>query len=289
MENSQEYLILDAAKGVGHAFIQNLIKKNITVTIGRAQDKDLAKVCEGKKFLFMSYNSFHGMDNLTRQQTLEEVVKICTTGKIRIVYCVSIFDTWSHGGSLIKSPLEEMLLDATVNNGARVTIVRFPSCWGPNMSDWVLEKVFRDASKKHKLWYPVNPDIPCQFVYIEDAAEVIYRLTRLNNKDPWQVYNYGGNTYSTARSFLYRISEIAESPKKIVKIRKWQIWAGSLVSDRIKELKNRLPFYKDSPLLDDPMTNGLLADFKPFPVDKAIEDTLAWYEKNVSIAKPFYL
>ena len=281
MENSQEYLILDAVDGIGYAFIQYLLKKNITVTIGHAGDTELFnKVRGGEKFLFMTSNSFHDMDNPARKEALEKVIKICTRKGIRIIYCVSIFDTWSYSKSLIKLPVEEMLLDATVHNGARVTTVRFASCWGPKMSDRVLEQVFQDALKKRKLWYPVNPDIPCQFVYTEDAAEVIYRLTQLENRDPWQVYNYGGITYATAKSFLYRISEIARSPRAVGTIRKWQILVRSLVSDRMKELRNRVRYYREGSLLDNSVTNRLLADFKPSPVDKAIEDTLAWYKNN---------
>ena len=289
MENSEEYLILDAADGIGYAFIQYLLKRNIAVTIGSIWDMELVnKVGGGKKFLVMTCSSFHGMDNPARKEALEEVIKICTGKNIRIIYCVNIFDTWSYGKSFVKLPIEEVLLDATVNNGTRVTTVRFASCWGPNMSDRVLEQVFQDALKKRKLWYPVNPDIPCQFVYMEDAAEVIYRLTQLENKDPWQVYNYGGITYATAKSFLYRISEVAGSPKKVGTIRKWQILVRSLVSDRMKELSNRVRYYGESSLLNNSVTESLLADFKPSPVDKAIEDTLAWYKNNFSIAKSFH-
>ena len=303
MGNSQDYLILDAAEGIEYAFIQTLLRKNIGFTIlttdtckslhsfgshstirileGRARDTELIdKACEGKKFLLMSANSFHDMDNPVRHETLQAVIKICTGRNIRIIYSTTIFDAWLYSKSLMKLPIQEMLLDATVNNGARVTIVRFSSCWGPNMSDPVLEQIFRDAVKKRKLWYPVNPDIPCQFVYTEDASEVIYRLTQLNNKDPWQVYNYGGTTYTTAKCFLNRISEMAGSPKQVGTIRKWQIRARSLVSDRMKELNNRVQYYRVCSPLDNSATNSLLADFKPSPIDKAIEDTLAWYKNN---------
>ena len=261
MGNSQEYLILDSTEGIGYAFT-----------------KLIDTLCVGERFQVMSYSSFCDPD---RREALEEVIRICTRRNIRIIYSVSVFDTWSYRKSPIRLPMEEMLLDATVNNGARVTIVRFPSCWGPKMSDRVLEQVFQDALKKRKLWYPVNCNIPCQFVYTEDAAEVIYRLIQLNNKDPWQVYNYGGNTYATAKSFLYRISEIARSPKAVGTIRRWQILIRSLVSDRMKELSNRVRYYREGPLIDNAVTNGLLADFKPSPVDKAIEETLSWYKNNL--------
>ena len=258
MGNSQEYLILDSTEGIGYAFT-----------------KLIDNLCEGKRFQVMSYSRFPDLD---RREALEELISVCTRKNIRIIYGVSIFDSWSYQKSPTGLPMEEMLLDATVNHGARVTIVRFSSCWGPNMSDRVLEKVFQNALKKRKLWYPVNTNIPCQFVYTEDAAEVIYRLTQLNKKDPWQVYNYGGNTYKTAKSFLYRISEIARSPKEVGTIRRWQILIRSLVSDRMKELSNRVRYYRESPLIDNSVTNSLLADFKPSPVDKAIEDTLSWYK-----------
>ena len=283
MVNSQEYLILDATEGVGYAFIQNLIKKNIAFTIleGLAKDTELInKVCEGKKFLFMSHDSFHEMDTPLRHETLEELIKICTRKNIRIIYCTGIFDTWLYSRSLTRLSIEEILLDAAVNNRARVTTIRFSSCWGPNMSDRVLQQIFRDAINGRRLWYPVNSDLPCQFVYTEDAAEVIYRLSQLNHKHPWQVYHYGGTTYKTAKSFLHRISEIAGSPKEIGTIRNWQILVRSLVSIRMKELNDRVQYYRKSPLLDNAIANSLLADFKPSPIDKAIEDTLAWYKNN---------
>jgi hypothetical protein len=284
MGNSQEYLILDAAKGIGYAFIQNLIKKNIAFTLleGRIENTELInEACEGKRFLFMSYDGLHDMDNPVRQETLEEVIRICTRKNIRIIYCAGVFDAWLYSKSLIRLTIEEMLLDATVNHGARVTTVRISNCWGPNMSDRVLQQIFQDAINGRKLWYPLNSDLPCQFVYAEDAAEVIYRLTQLNNTHPWQVYNYGGTTYTTAKSFLHRISEIAGSPKEVGTIREWQILVRSLVSDRMKELQNRVQHYRESYLLDNAVTNSLLADFRPSPIDKAIEDTLAWYKNNI--------
>jgi|GEM_PF-3496682 len=284
MDNSEEYLILDAAKGIGYAFIQNLINKNIAFTLleDRARNMVLTdKVCEGKKFLFMSYDSFHDMDDPARQETLEMVIKTCTKKNIRIIYCARIFDDWLYSKSLIRFTIEEMLLDATVNHGARVTTVRISSCWGPNMSDRVLQQIFRDAINGRKLWYPLHSDLPCQFVYLEDAAEVIYRLTRLNNKHPWQVYNYGGATYTTAKSFLHRISGIAGYSKGVGTMRKWQIAIRSLVNDRMKELHKRMHFYRVSYLLDNTIINHLFSDFKPFPIDKAIEDTLAWYKNNL--------
>jgi len=49
----------------------------------------------------------------------------------------------------------------------------------------------------------------------------------------------------------------------------------------MKELHNRVQYYRKSYLLDNAVTNSLLADFTPSPVDKAIEDTLTWYKNNL--------
>lgn len=285
MENNGEYLILDAAEGVGYAFIQSLIRKKIPATLvveGQARDAGwIDKVCEGKKFLFISYESLGTMDHAIRYAALEQVIRICTKKNIAILYSVSSSDAWLYSSKQLELPIEEILLDATVNDGARVTTFRFSNCWGPKMADQMLERIFRDAVKKRKLWYPVDPDIRSQFVYTEDAAEVIYRLARAGNKNPWQVYNYGGTTYTTARSFLRRIAEIAGCPKRIGIIGKWQIRVRSKISKRMRQLNNRIRHYKEGILLDDSETSSLLTDFNPTPIDKAIENTLAWYKNNV--------
>lgn len=313
MRNKSKYIIFGATDGLSYAFAMNLVRKGIPVII-LTKDKEKVtrlfgdspalSVVEGEiegiyllsdyfdevRYLFINCSSLSIKDAAASLEVMNTITKLCATHGIRIIYAGSIFDTtlpaangtyfldrWSQE-VVIKLPLEDWLLDAAVNAGLRVTVIRLSNCWGPNMANPGLKQVFMAAANKKAIRYPVSTYLPGQFVYIEDAAEVIFQLVRLNNNSPFQVYNYAGTLYKTAKEFLSQVSLASGSFSKIRSLSKWMIRLLAFVDRSMKELSARIHHYEEPTLLDDCTIKELLPDFVPTAVDKAVIKTLKWYE-----------
>lgn len=312
MRNKSKYIIFGATDGLSYAFAMNLVRKEIPVII-LTNDKEKVtqlfgnppalSVVEGEiegiyllsdyfdevRYLFINCSSLSIKDTGASLEVINTITKLCVTHGIRIIYAGSIFDTtlptangtyfldrWSQE-VVVKLPLEDWLLDAAVNAGLRVTVIRLSNCWGPNMANHSLKKVFVAVVNRRVIRYPVSTYLPGQFVYMEDAAEVIFRLVQLNNNNPFQVYNYAGTLYKTAKEFLSLISLISGSFSKIRSLSKWMIRLLAFVDESMKDLSAKIHHYEEPNLLDDCTIKELLPDFVPTAVDKAVIKTLKWY------------
>lgn len=312
MRNKSKYIIFGATDGLSYAFAMNLVRNDIPVII-LTDDKErvmqlfgnspVLSIVEGEMegfhllseyfgevgYLFINCCSLSLKDTSTSLQIMDTVTKLCVRNGIRIIYAGSIFDTtmpavngtyfldrWSQE-VVVKLPLEDWLLDAAVHSGLRVTVIRLSNCWGPNMANPVLNKVFVAVTRKRAIRYPVSTYLPGQFVYIEDAAEVILRLIRLNNNSAFQVYSYAGTLYKTIKEFLSQICLFSGSLSKIRPLSKWMIFLLALVDKSMKDLARKIHYYEEPNLLDDCSIKELLPDFVPTAMETAVITTLNWY------------
>jgi nucleoside-diphosphate-sugar epimerase len=316
MRKTIEYLILGGAEGVGYAFSHCLFQKGIPFTLlanslahvpGAFLESASVEVVEGdigdqallqslakdKRYIFLG-NDCTWQDWQTKAIAVtRNVIQAAATKQSILIYPgrVGQFD----GAHLIteKSPprpstsyatlevkLEDMMLDAVIEQKCKVIIIRLPMLYGPGMSDANISAIFLNAIKKKANAYPVSPDIPRQFAYTKDVAEVIFRLLKEQRQDFFSVYNFGGQTFPSARYFMKLVHKVAGSNATISGLSKWRIKLLSIFSNSWKEMSKKMELFEQSFLLDDANTRQLLPDFKPTEPVEAISDTLQWLRHN---------
>ncbi len=189
----------------------------------------------------------------------------------------------------LRVELEAMLQQAADAGQCRVLTVRLPDFWGPNVLNEGIRPVFLGALTGKPMPWLLNADIPHQSVYTPDAGEVTVRLmeqqwterlTSPNEISAYRVWNYGGTTLSSMRSWFHQIMQITGKPSTVWVYPHWLFWVLGLVNPVMREVKEMLYLYENTILLDDRDTLTALPDFHPTPMDQALRDTLRWFSET---------
>jgi nucleoside-diphosphate-sugar epimerase len=313
---TSEYLILGATDGIGHAFSWLLMRKGIPLTMlvtnpdkvpvvfrqnGRIEIIEgdagepslLKKVAQDKKFIFLGNDTTWGGWQKQAVTYVQNIINATSGRQATLIYPGTVLQ---FGGDVpitertaprpssvraaLEVKLEDMMLDAVVEEKCRVIIIRHAELYGPGVINGDISQVFINALNKKTSSYPVNLDIPRQFAYTRDLAEIIFRLLELQGRGFFSVFNYAGETYASARSFLNEVCSLAGSDAAVRVLRKERIKVLSLFRDSWKELNRKVSFYERSYLLDDTNTMKLLPDFRPTSSREAITETLQWFRDN---------
>jgi nucleoside-diphosphate-sugar epimerase len=191
----------------------------------------------------------------------------------------SIENPCSKKGAL-RVKIEQMLRDAAQSGKCKVLNVCLPDFWGPNVLNEGIRPVFENALKGKSLPYMVRTDIPHQLVFTKDAAEIMVRLMQKGLAQPYEKYNYGGQLQPNMKSFLNRISRLANAPEKISIFPKWIFSILGLFMPMLKEVKEMLYLFEGTVILDDSKVRNIFPDFRETPLDEAILETLNWFENR---------
>ncbi len=311
-----EILILGSTGSIGYAFAENLISKNIAVTVlvrdvtkannlfksnpiveiikGDVQDLELLKkISVDKKYIFHGINYpydkwFGNMDTATMK-----VIETASLNKAMIIFPGNVYN---YGNlSLIKEDsqqnpctrkgalrveLEKMLYDAAYGGKCEVLNVRLPDFWGPNVLNEGIKPVFMNALNGKALPYMITTDIPHQMVFTKDAAEIMVRLMQKGVEKPYEICNYGGYIHPTIKSFLNQISRLANAPEKITVYPKWLFSVLGIFNPVMKEVKEMTYLFGGTVILDDTKVRKLFPDFRETQLNEAITETLNWFREN---------
>jgi nucleoside-diphosphate-sugar epimerase len=312
-----EILILGSTGSIGYAFAENLISKNIPITVlvrdvqkasnlfqgnslveivqGDVQDSALLKkISADKKYIFHGINYpydkwFGNMDTAT-----EKIIEAASQNQTMIIFPGNVYNYGNmpliHEDSVqnpctrkgaLRVELEKMLKDAAEAGKCKVLNVRLPDFWGPNVLNEGVKPVFMNALNKKALPYIFRTDIPHQMVFTKDAAEIIVRLMQKGLTKPYEIYNYGGYVHPTIKGFLNQISRLANAPEKITVYPKWLFSVMGLFMPVMKEVKEMLYLYENSVILDDSKVRKLFPDFKETNLEEAIKETLTWFSDHI--------
>ena len=312
-----EILILGSTGSIGFAFADNLISKNIPITIlvrdiqkapnlfkgnalveivqGDVQNLELLRIIsKDKNVIFHGinypYNKWFGnMDTAT-----EKIIEAASLNKAMIIFPGNIYNYGKLPLILEDSPqnpctrkgalrveLEKMLKDATEVGKCKVLNVCLPDFWGLNVLNEGIKPVFMNALNGKALPYMLRVDIPHQMVFTKDAAEIMVRLMQKGLVKPYEKYNYGGHIHPTVKSFLNQISKLANAPEKIQIYPKWLFSVLGIFMPMMEEVKEMLYLFENSVILDDNKVRKIFPDFKETDLDKAILETLNWFKINV--------
>jgi nucleoside-diphosphate-sugar epimerase len=312
-----EILILGSTGSIGYAFAENLISKNISITIlvrdvqkasnlfqgnllveiiqSDVQDLSLLKsISADKKYIFHGINYpydkwFGNMDAATHK-----VIEAASQNKAMIIFPGNVYNygnmpliqedslqnPCTRKGAL-RVQLEEMLKQAAESEKCKVLNIRLPDFWGPNVLNEGVKPVFMNALHKKALPYIFRTDIPHQMVFTKDAAEIMVRLMERGIDKPYEIYNYGGYVHPTIKGFLNQISRLANAPEKITVYPKWLFSVMGLFMPVMKEVKEMLYLYENSVILDDNKVRKMFPDFRETNLEEAIKETLNWFKINV--------
>ena len=311
-----EILILGSTGSIGYAFAENLISKNIAITVlvrdiakannlfrsnplveiikGDVQDLELLnKISTDKKYIFhginYSYDKWFGnMDTATKK-----VIKAASLNKAMIIFPGNVYNygnmciikedspqnPCTRKGTL-RVELEKMLSEAAYVGKCKVLNVCLPDFWGSNVLNEGIKPIFMNALNGKALPSMIRTDIPHQMVFTKDAAEIIVRLMQRGLEKPYENYNYGGYIHPTLKGFLNQISRLANAPEKITTYPKWLFSILGIFNPVMKEVKEMLYLFEGTVILDDSKVRKLFPDFKETHIDEAITETLNWFREN---------
>jgi len=310
-------LILGATGGIGYAVTDNLLSKNIPVAIlvrnkqkalrlfgdsplltvyeGDVQDATLLnRIAHDKDFIFHGVNYpytdwFGNIDTATikvidaaslNHATIVYPGSVYNFGNMRSIKEDSVPAPVSRKGAL-RVQLEEMMEQAVQQGRCRALVVRLPDFWGPNVVNHGTVPVFAHALKKKALHYIGNADVPHQFVFTKDAAEIIVMLMMANDKlRPYDVFNYGGQTFTTAREFLHTIAQVADAPANVQVMKRWVVTVMAWFMPVMREVKEMLYLFENPVCLNDEKVKRTFPEFKPTPLTTAVAETLEWFRAN---------
>lgn len=316
MRITSEYLVLGATEGTGYAFSLLLMDKQIPFTIF-AEDSDkvpaIFKTCKyvdvivgrvddlllmertlnDKQYIFLGNDYTLSEWKKQAVKLFRSIITAVSSGRPTLVYPGTILQftatmsiterstphpVCSRG--ILEVKLEDMLLEAVVEKKCKVLIVRFPELYGPGICKTDIAAVFSAVVKGKKPSYPVNIEIPRQYAYSADAAEVTFRMLEQQDKDFFSVFNYAGHTYSSVRSFVKQIQLEAGLKQGMNVLSKRKIQLLSLFSYAWGEMNERTHFFEQSFLIDDFHSKKLIPDFVPTASGEAINHTLQWFRNR---------
>ena len=274
----------------------------LTIIEGDVQDATLLnQIAADKNFIFHGinypYNQWFGnMDTAT-----QKVIDAAKLNRSTIVFPGNVYnfgnthepiqeDSQPHPCTRkgrLRVAIEAMLEQAANDGKVRVMNVRLPDFWGPNVLNDGVRPIFENALNGKALPWILNADIPHQSVYTTDAAGIIARLllrewemkTTPASK-PYQVWNYGGTTVPSVRTWFGQISELTGKPLKIQLYSRFVITVLGLFLPVLREVKEMLYLYGNTILLDDKKVLTLFPDFRPTPMKQALTETLTWFSKH---------
>lgn len=311
-----EILILGSTGSIGYAFADNLISKNIAITVlvrdatkannllkpnplveiikGDVQNLELLKkISMDKKYIFHGINYpydqwFGNMDIAT-----VKVIEAASINKAMIIFPGNVYN---YGNlpiikedspqnpctrkGILRVELEKMLYEAAYAGKCKVLNVCLPDFWGPNVLNEGIKPIFMNALNGKALPSMIRTNIPHQMVFTKDAAEIMVRLMQRGMDKPYENYNYGGYTHPTLKGFLNQISRLANAPEKITTYPKWLFSVLGIFNPVMKEVKEMLYLFERTVILDDAKVRKLFPNFKETPMDEAITETLNWFREN---------
>ena len=310
-------LVLGATGSIGYAVTESLVARQLPVTIlvrnrakaevlfpnastltiveGDAQNAPLLnQVAADKTHIFHGINYpyhqwFGNMDVVT-----QKVIDAAAQNRATIVFPGNVYNFGN-----TKDPIREnsrpnpvskkgqlrvtieAILEKAANDGrCHVLNVRLPDFWGPNVLNDGVRPIFEGALTGKALPWLINAHIPHQSVYTKDAAEIIARLMLQDPQAPYEVWNYGGQTFPSVRWFFEHITALTGKPLKMQVYSRLAISFLGLFLPVVREVKEMGYLYANTILLDDSKVRTTFPDFRETPIDEAISETLSWFAEH---------
>jgi nucleoside-diphosphate-sugar epimerase len=313
---SHRFLVLGGTGSIGYAFAQELLQHNEHVTLlvrntqkagklygphptlqlvaGDAQDAALLKkLGAAATHIFHGINYPYGKWEEHMERVTQHVIEAAAENKATILFPGNIYNyglttpiteespfapTSKKG--VIRARLEEMLQQAAAQGNCRVTTLRLPDFWGPNVMNEGIAPIFKGALAGKAMPWLYRNDIPHQLVYTPDAARIFYQLLQLKPQEPYALYNYAGEVVPSIMEWQAQIAAAAGNlPKHKVYSKRLFKLLGLFMPD-IREIREMGYLWENTILLNDDKLRRTLPSVPHTPMPQAIQETLEWFKAN---------
>ena len=268
---------------------------NLTIEAGDAEDLPrLLEVSRGHHIIFHGISYPYHQWAGTQERMTQHVIEAASQEQALLVFPGNIYNFGlttpiredSRPAPITKKGAirvrqEKLLAEAARAGRCRVLNVRMPDFWGPTVMNAGTIPIFEGALTGKTMPWPVTADLPHQFVYTPDAAEIIVRLLEAGPREAYEVVHYAGQTAPSVRAFFTRISQLAGQPTAQVRVfPRWGFAVLAPFMPMMRAMNEMLYLYDHSILLDDSALRRRFPQWRETPLDEAITTTLRWFAEH---------
>lgn len=179
----------------------------------------------------------------------------------------------------LRVKLETMLKAATLDDKARVLVVRAGDYFGPTVRNGLVDRVFGNAVAGKAMQVFGRLDAAHQWCYVPDLARLaLALLEKGEGLAPFEVVHDRGHVARPQRSFLQMIAARAGKPGLKIQRVPWTLLRLAGLFDPVaRELREMRYLFDEAVIIDDPRRQALLPAFRWTPIEQAIDATLDSY------------
>lgn len=181
---------------------------------------------------------------------------------------------------ILRNEIEVLLLEYHRKGKIRAVIPRFVDFYGPNVTNDLYGAMFRNAIKCKPAIWPVDIDMPHNFIYIDDAAEATLLL--VEDPDSFGKIFHVSGPVTSARKFIDEIYHVLKSPSKIRVLSKPLIRLLSPFNSNIREIVELLYEYEKPYIIDDSRFKDRYPSYRHTPYEVGIKKTLNWFSEHIT-------
>ncbi len=180
----------------------------------------------------------------------------------------------------LRLDLYQLLRSHAQHTGLPVIYLRLPDFFGPNVTNGLLTMLFGHAVSGKTPTWPIKVDIPHQFAYTPDIAQLFYQLVQTTPTSPWVEWNYGGHLIPSIRHWVNLMGTILQCEMTVRPIPKAILYALGWFNPVIKELRENFYLFEQSIVLDDAALHRFLKQVPLTPLTDATRETLHWFQNH---------
>ncbi len=179
----------------------------------------------------------------------------------------------------LRVKLETMLKAATLDDRARVLVVRAGDYFGPTVRNGLVDRVFGNAVAGKAMQVFGKLDAAHQWSYVPDLARLALDLLEKGEAlTPFEIVHDRGYLARPQLAFLKSIAARAGKPELTIRRVPWTLLRLAGLFDPVaRELREMRYLFDEAVIIDDPRRQALLPDFRWTPIEQAIDATLASY------------
>ena len=183
----------------------------------------------------------------------------------------------------VRVQMEQALRRAASASGPRVIVLRAGDFFGPTVRNRAVDLIFRNAAKGRPMRILGRADIPHQWAYAPDAARLGLALLDLDHGlAPFEVVHFKGHVAWPMADFVGQVARRAGHSDLRLKTTPWPLlYLAGALNPALMELLEIRYLWKESVIIDDARRRQVLPDFRPTPIDAAIDATLESYRADL--------
>ncbi len=180
----------------------------------------------------------------------------------------------------IRLGIERSYLQANLEGRVRVVIPRYPDFYGSNVLNDLIRPIFEGALSGRPCGWPLNADIPHEFILIDDAAAAMLKLIQTPAADGRAVHVPGPGEI-TAGEFIRLAYEAAGHERKVRVYGRRLMRLVALTNRDVRSALEMMYLFEDSLFLDGSLYKSLTGSAAPAtPYEEGVRRTLEWFRTH---------